>query len=64
MVDELARQLNVSQVTIRNDLNVLNNKGLVVRSRGGAVASTRLTFELSVQENDTSMYRRSQFAMT
>ena len=49
-VEDLARQLKVSTVTIRNDLNALSNKGLVVRARGGAIASTRLTRELSVQE--------------
>ena len=49
-VAELATQLNVSQVTIRNDLNALSSKGLIVRSRGGALASTRLTRELSMQE--------------
>ena len=49
-VEDLARQLKVSAVTIRNDLNALSNKGLVVRARGGAIASTRLTRELSVQE--------------
>lgn len=49
-VEELARTLNVSQVTIRNDLNALSSKGLIVRARGGAVASNRLTRELSVQE--------------
>ena len=49
-VGELVRQLQVSAVTIRNDLNALSKKGLVVRSRGGAIASTRLARELSVQE--------------
>ena len=49
-VDELATMLKVSQVTIRNDLNALSTKGLVVRSRGGALASNRLTRELSMQE--------------
>ena len=49
-VEELARLLKVSQVTIRNDLNALNSKGLVVRARGGAVASNRLTRELSMHE--------------
>ncbi len=49
-VEDLARKLNVSQVTIRNDLNALSSKGLLVRSRGGAVASTRLTRELSVHQ--------------
>ena len=49
-VEALAKQFAVSAVTIRNDLNALSAKGLVVRSRGGAVASTRLTRELSLQE--------------
>lgn len=49
-VEDLARMLHVSQVTIRNDLNVLSSQGLVVRSRGGAIASNRLTRELSMQE--------------
>jgi DeoR family transcriptional regulator of aga operon len=49
-VDDLVERFGVSAVTIRNDLNELSNRGLVVRSRGGAVASTRLTRELSVQE--------------
>lgn len=49
-VDTLAEQFEVSKVTIRNDLNALSSRGLVVRSRGGAVASTRITRELSVEE--------------
>jgi len=49
-VDALVEIFGVSAVTIRNDLNELSKRGLVVRSRGGAVASTRLTRELSVQE--------------
>ena len=52
-VESLAKQFDVSAVTIRNDLNALSARGLVVRSRGGAVASTRLTRELSVQEKYT-----------
>lgn len=52
-VEALAGQFEVSTVTIRNDLNALSSKGLVVRSRGGAVASTRLTRELSFQEKHT-----------
>ncbi len=49
-VESLAKKFQVSEVTVRNDLNALSVRGLVVRSRGGAVASTRLTRELSVQE--------------
>jgi len=49
-VKELAAEFDISTVTIRHDLNELNKLGLIVRSRGGAVASTRLTKELSVKE--------------
>ena len=50
MVDALARQFAVSTVTIRADLNELDESGLLVRCRGGALASTKLARELSVQE--------------
>ncbi|AUJ71649.1 MULTISPECIES: transcriptional repressor AgaR [Pseudoalteromonas] len=49
-VSELAEQFGVSTVTIRNDLNALHEKGLLVRSHGGAVASSRLTKELTITE--------------
>ena len=37
-VDELKRRFRTSAVTIRNDLNALDQKGLVQRSHGGAVS--------------------------
>lgn len=50
LVPELVEKYGVSAVTIRGDLNQLHKKGLVVRTRGGAVANNRITEELSVQE--------------
>jgi DeoR/GlpR family transcriptional regulator of sugar metabolism len=38
-VPELARLLNVSEGTIRNDLNALDDTGQVIRVRGGAAVS-------------------------
>ena len=38
-VNELASQFNTSAVTIRNDLNELHHRGLVLRSHGGGGAS-------------------------
>jgi DeoR family transcriptional regulator of aga operon len=43
MVDSLSRQFSVSEVTIRNDLDQLEKKNLLIRARGGA-----LKFETSV----------------
>ena len=49
-VADLAKKYLVSTVTIRNDLNSLDKKGLIVRSRGGAVMNSRIAKELSVKE--------------
>lgn len=49
-VDTLASMYGVSNVTIRNDLNNLDKKGLLVRSRGGAIFPTRLVKELSISQ--------------
>lgn len=52
-VPDLAEKYGVSTVTIRGDLNYLHQKGLLVRTRGGAVASNRVSQELSVREKVT-----------
>lgn len=46
----LAKEFMVSTVTIRTDLNELDKKRLLVRSRGGAVVISKMTKELSVKE--------------
>lgn len=45
-VEDLAHQFNVSNVTIRKDLNTLEKSGYITRSHGFAVLSTRLVVEL------------------
>ena len=60
-VGALAAQFEVSKVTIRQDLKALSQRGLVVRSHGGAVASTPLALELSLEEkykNNLAIKRR------
>ena len=37
LVGELSRELKISQITIRKDLDYLQAKGLVQRSHGGAL---------------------------
>ncbi|WOH36273.1 transcriptional repressor AgaR [Thalassotalea fonticola] len=49
-VEALASEYAVSTVTIRNDLNQLDKKSLLVRSRGGAISSSRITKELSFKQ--------------
>ena len=49
-VTTLSKLFEVSTVTIRTDLNELDNKRLLVRSRGGAVVINNITKELSINE--------------
>lgn len=59
-VKQLADVFDISTVTIRNDLNELNKLGLIVRSRGGAVPSNRLTKELSIKEKHKENHQVKQ----
>ena len=45
-VEELADHFQVSSVTIRNDLNYLDDKGLLLRSHGGAIALDNVAKEV------------------
>lgn len=48
----LAEQFGVSEVTIRSDLATLDQKQLLVRSRGGAMVNSELSRELSLKEKN------------
>jgi len=50
LVNDLVEKYNVSAVTIRADLNQLSRKGLLVRSRGGAMANNEVSQELSIDQ--------------
>lgn len=50
LVDALVEKYGVSQVTIRSDLNLLSDKGLLIRTRGGALANNRVSKELSIEQ--------------
>jgi DeoR family transcriptional regulator of aga operon len=49
-VNELANRFSTSAVTIRNDLNELHQRGLVLRSHGGAVLPDKILRESPVHE--------------
>src|ERR1022692_3069760 len=49
-VNGLARRFNTSAVTIRSDLNELHQRGLVLRSHGGAVLPDTILRESPVYE--------------
>ncbi|MFT5759487.1 MAG: DeoR family transcriptional regulator of aga operon [Alteromonadaceae bacterium] len=49
-VIDLANHYQVSEVTIRADLNYLDNKNLLIRTRGGAIACNGVPKELPINE--------------
>ncbi len=49
-VDELADRFNVSEVTIRHDLAQLEQDGLLIRDRGGAVTTKQVTTLVGVEQ--------------
>lgn len=50
LVRDLSERFSTSTVTIRNDLNDLHRRGLIVRYRGGAVHQESAMFESSLSE--------------
>lgn len=54
LVADLAKQMEVSEVTIRQDLDVLERKGLLRRTHGGAILPSKIGFERPFQVEETS----------
>ena len=51
-VPDLSESLNVSEVTIRKDLRILEDKGLLFRTHGGATKTNPYTSDKPVQEKE------------
>ena len=49
-VSELSNLFQVSEVTIRNDLDLLAKQGLLVRDRGGALANTQASLTIAFEQ--------------
>lgn len=49
-VTELSRRFHVSEVTIRNDLGSLEEKGVLIRARGGAIKNQRVSIDYHLSE--------------
>ena len=58
-VGDLSQRFEVSESTIRRDLQELENSGLIQRTHGGAI-SVQSTFELSYQEKEIRFYDEKQ----
>jgi len=53
-VAHLSKQLSVSEVTIRMDLDVLEKQGLLRRTHGGAILNPKIGFERAYQFEEAS----------
>lgn len=61
-VAELSHRFGVSEVTIRKDLNLLKERNLLIRTRGGAIVNTsvELEGEKSIRHKRLANYREKQ----
>ncbi len=59
-VVDLSKEFNVSEVTIRNDLAQLEDKGLLIRSRGGAIRSQRVGIDYKLYEKSKKYLKEKQ----
>jgi DeoR/GlpR family transcriptional regulator of sugar metabolism len=50
-IAELAKRFNVSEMTVRRDIDMLESHGEVIRTYGGAASAKRLTFEFTFRTN-------------
>ena len=57
-IDELAGRFNVSGMTVRRDLELLESRGDAIRTHGGAALARRLTFEFSFREKQNRNSRQ------
>jgi Transcriptional regulators of sugar metabolism len=53
-VIDLARELAVSEVTVRQDLDIMEKQGLLSRTHGGAILIAKSGFERSFQLEETA----------
>lgn len=54
LVNDLSKRMKVSEVTIRQDLDLLEREGLLRRTHGGAILPSKIGFERPFQAEETS----------
>ncbi|TVR32109.1 MAG: DeoR/GlpR transcriptional regulator [Spirochaetaceae bacterium] len=59
-VHDLTAVFSVSSATIRNDLRALERRGLLLRTHGGAMVTTKTRYEEALQERHTHNLQQKQ----
>jgi len=49
-VKDMAKQFNVSDMTVRRDLDLMQSRGEIIHTHGGAALAKRLTFEFAFRD--------------
>jgi DeoR family transcriptional regulator of aga operon len=59
-VISLSRELNVSEVTIRNDLSRLEKKNMLIRARGGAIKVDHVGIDFNLSDKNKQHFKEKQ----
>lgn len=59
-VNEISSNYNISEVSVRNDLTLLEKKGLLIRTRGGAIKTQPVNFDLNLNQRLKTNYKEKQ----
>ena len=59
-ISEISKMFNVSEVSVRNDLALFEKKGLLIRTRGGAISKQMSDFDLNLSQRLKQNYRQKQ----
>ena len=59
-VKELARQFEVSDMTVRRDLDLMQSHGEIIHTHGGAALAKRLTFEFAFRDRQNRNHERKE----
>ncbi len=57
---ELSKKYSISEVSIRNDLSHLEQKGLLIRTRGGAIKRQPVNFDLNLNSKLKKHYKEKK----
>ena len=59
-VSDLSNMFAISEVSVRNDLSHLETKGLLIRTRGGAIKKQPVNFDLSLNQRLKKFFKEKQ----
>jgi DeoR family transcriptional regulator of aga operon len=60
-IADLSNELNVTEVTIRNDLTRLEQKKMLIRARGGAIKVDRVGTDFNISDKNKHRYEQKSF---